>query len=357
MLIVFFDVSVTVVNRGEDNLQAIAQKSNVVHDAAVPSSNSPKPSSVNGPKVPLPFPLSRKCWSRNEMISDASWKNFRNKFNNFGKLLQSGGVKGDLPTEQATKRQTVGVAVDPATTPSVYEPGASTTIPCTVRMSAKNNSTDNIVSHVPTSITTLSLNECKSSNQQSRPSTIFGHLHLIKCILANRPIAFRVIPPSPFGLAYVDILKGHFLQFDGLSAVELEDVENDDIDMGSKALDNCLVVITYGTRRFAKRAYTNGECWQGNELQFTWLTSSSYGNDPSSIETSLPKLKGSLEVNIQTEGKLAYIICLGVLASGNKGSKSSKGVPFVEHMELPPVSEHNSSPSSIVKKPPKGDRC
>ncbi|KAK8716073.1 hypothetical protein V6N13_043392 [Hibiscus sabdariffa] len=231
--------------------------SNAVHDAVVPSPNSPKASGVNGPK--------------------------------------SGGVKGDLPTEQAAKRQKVGVAADPATTPSVSEPGASSTIPCTVWMTDKNNSTDNIASQGPTSNTTLSLQECKSSKQQSHPSAV-GHLHLSKYKLDNRPTAFSVIPSLPSGLPDVDVLKEHFLQYGDLSAVELEDVENDDGDMVSKALDNCSVFITYGIRRSAEKAYTNG----------------------------------------------------------NKGSKSSEGV---EHMELPQVLEHNSSPSSSVKKSLKGDGC
>ncbi|XVE67879.1 hypothetical protein DITRI_Ditri09bG0023400 [Diplodiscus trichospermus] len=41
-------------NRGKDNLQPVAQKSNVVQGADVPSLNSPKPVITNGPKVPSP---------------------------------------------------------------------------------------------------------------------------------------------------------------------------------------------------------------------------------------------------------------------------------------------------------------
>ncbi|KAK8592991.1 hypothetical protein V6N12_045082 [Hibiscus sabdariffa] len=282
--------------------------SNAVHDAVVPSPNSPKASGVNGPKVPLPF--QKKLQTLEQMKEELRKKQEMLEFNNFGKLLQSGGVKGDLPTEQAAKRQKVGVAADPATTPSVSEPGASSTIPCTVWMTDKNNSTDNIASQGPTSNTTLSLQECKSSKQQSHPSAV-GHLHLSKYKLDNRPTAFSVIPSLPSGLPDVDVLKEHFLQYGDLSAVELEDVENDDGDMVSKALDNCSVFITYGIRRSAEKAYTN-------------------------------------------EGKLACNISPGVLASGNKGSKSSEGV---EHMELPQVLEHNSSPSSSVKKSLKGDGC
>ena len=68
-------------------------------------------------------------------------------------------------------------------------------------------------------------------------------------------------------------MKEHFLQYGDLFSVELEDVENDD-DMGSEALKNSSALITYSTRRSAERAYVNGKCWEGNNLQFTWLTSS-----------------------------------------------------------------------------------
>lgn len=127
-------------------------------------------------------------------------------FNIFGNLLQSSGVKGDLPTEQAAKKQKVGIAADPAkaSTPSLSEPGAPTTIPCTVGMTDKNKSTENVGSHGPTSNATMSLQESKSSKQQSRPSAPTGYPFLMnKYKLDNRPTAFRVIPPLPSGFADV----------------------------------------------------------------------------------------------------------------------------------------------------------
>ncbi|MBA0872896.1 hypothetical protein Goshw_022894 [Gossypium schwendimanii] len=414
---VFVIPAQAVVNRGgRDNLQPIAQKSNAVHGAAVPSVNSPKPSGVNGPKVQLP--LQKKLETLEQMKEELRKKQemLEQKRNDFRRQLDklqkqvlgtslllrtiilisassSSGVKGDLPTEQAAKKQKVGIAADPAkaSTPSLSEPGAPTTIPCTVGMTDKNKSTENVGSHGPTSNATMSLQESKSSKQQSRPSAPTGYPFLMnKYKLDNRPTAFRVIPPLPSGFAdvshsisssekivfapsfyedgfyliillfhfekKVDVLKEHFLQYGDLSAVEIEDVENDN-DMGSEAMNNCSIVITYGTRRSAERAYVNGKCWQGNNLQFTWLTSSNSSNDPSSKETSSSTPKGTLEADVQTEGELEFSVSPEVIASGDKESKNSEGESFVENMALPEVSEHSSSPSSCMKESPKGDAC
>ncbi|GMJ09372.1 hypothetical protein HRI_004606400 [Hibiscus trionum] len=80
-------------------------------------------------------------------------------------------------------------------------------------MTNENNLTENIASHEPTSNTTLLLQECKSSKQQSRPSAVVWHPYLSKYKLDNRPTAFKVIPPLPSGFADVDVLKEQFLQY------------------------------------------------------------------------------------------------------------------------------------------------
>lgn len=150
-------------------------------------------------------------------------------------------------------------------------------------------------------------------------------------------------------------MKDHFLQYGDLVSVELEDVENEDHDdMGSEALKACSAFITYSTRRSAERAYVNGKRWQGNNLQFTWLTSS---NDPGSKETSSSTPKELLEADVQTEEKLACSIAQEVIASGKGESEHSDGEGSVEHMELADVSEHSQSPTSCVKESPKDDAC
>ncbi|KAK6256428.1 hypothetical protein SCA6_017733 [Theobroma cacao] len=354
----------SVANRGKDNLQPIPQKSNVVHGADVPSLNSPKPVSANGPKVPPP--LQKKFETLEQMKEELRKKQemLEQKRNDFRRQLdklekQSSGVKGDLMTEQAAKRQKVGIAADPAkaSTPMSSEPGASAATPCTIGMTEKNKSMENVVSHSPKSNTTMALQESMSSKQQSRPSAPAGHPFLMnRYKLDNRPPAFRVIPPLPSGFADVDALKEHFLQYGDLFAVELEEVENDGDGLGSEALKNCSALITYSTRRAAERAFVNGKCWQGNNLQFTWLTSTS--NDPSSKETSSSIPKGSLDADVQREEKLTCSVSQEVVGSGNGESENSEGKSFVEHMELfEEVSRHSPSSSASEKESHKGDAC
>ena len=152
-------------------------------------------------------------------------------------------------------------------------------------------------------------------------------------------------------------MKEHFLQYDDLFSVELEDVENEDDDIGSETLKNCSAIIIYSTSHLAERAYVNGKCWQGNNLQFTWLTSSNSSDDPSSKETSSSTPKEPLEADVQTDEKLACRVSLYVCASDNGETQNSDGERFVEHMELAEVSEHSPSPTSSVKESPKGDTC
>lgn len=110
--------------------------------------------------------------------------------------MQSSGAKGDLHTEQAAKRQKVGIAGDPAkaSTSSSSEPAAFVATQCTV-MTDKNKSMEN-----------RALQESVSSKQQSHASAVVGHPIMInKYKLDNRPTAFRVIPPLPAGFADVSI--------------------------------------------------------------------------------------------------------------------------------------------------------
>ncbi|OMO69372.1 hypothetical protein COLO4_29094 [Corchorus olitorius] len=350
----------SVANRGKDNFQPTAPKSNAVHGADVPSLNSP--ASTNGPKVPPPLlkkletleQMKEELRKKQEMLEQKR-NDFRRKLDKLEK--QSGGVKSDLLTEQAAKRLKVGTTADPAkvSTPRSSEPGASSGTPCTIGITDKNKSTDNVVSPSPKENTTMPVQDL-SSKQQSRPPAPVGHPFLMnRYKLDNRPTAFRVIPPLPSGFADVEVLKEHFLQYGDLLSLELEDVEED--EMGSEDLKNCSALITYSTRRSAERAFVNGKCWQGNDLQFTWVTSSNSSNDPSSKETSSSTPKGPLDSDVQTENKLTCSVSQEVVASGKGESENSEGKSFVELVESPKVSQRSPSPTSREKESPKGDTC
>ncbi|KAG8477247.1 hypothetical protein CXB51_030667 [Gossypium anomalum] len=298
-------------NRGKDNFQPIPQNSNVIHGVDLPSLNSPKPHSMNGLMVP---PALRKKLETLEQMKEElrkkqelleqKRKDFRCQLDKLEK--QSSGVKGD--TEQAAKRQKVDIAADPAkaSTPRSSGPCASPATPCTMGVTDTDKSTENILSHSPKS---------KRQSCQSAP---------------------------------VDVLKEHFSQYGDLFSVELEDVENEDDVMVSETLNDCSARITYSTCHSAEKAYANSKCWQGHNLQFSWLTSSNSNNDPISKETSSAPKEPLEADDIQTEEKLACSISQEV-ASDDGESENSDVKSFVERKYLAEVSEHSPSPRSRVK--------
>lgn len=91
-------------------------------------------------------------------------------------------------------------------------------------------------------------------------------------------------------------------------SVEVEDVENEDDVMVSETSNDCSARITYSTCCSAEKAYANGKCWQGHNLQFSWLTFSNSINDPISNETSSAPNEPLDADDIQTEKKLACSI-------------------------------------------------
>ncbi|PPR81271.1 hypothetical protein GOBAR_AA39443 [Gossypium barbadense] len=341
-----------VANKGKDNLQCIAQKSSVVHGTDVPSLKSPKSVSTNGPQAPPLLQKKLESLEQNTCVILHVKKTVICS-------NQSSIVKGDPLSEPAAKRHKVGSAPDPAKAliPSSSEPSASAAKTCTKEMTDKNKSMENVVSRSPKSSTTMALQESMGSKQQfckPRQSAPMRHPFLMnKYRLDNRPTAFRVIPPLPSGFADVDVLKEHFLQYGDLFSVELQDVENEDNDdIGSEALKKCSALITYSTRQLAERAYVNGKCWQGNNLQFKWLI---YNTNPSSKETSSSAPKQTLEADVTKEEKTSHGVAQEVVGSGNGESENSDRESFVEHMELAEVSEQSPSPTSSMKESPKGD--
>ncbi|KAE8710027.1 zinc finger family protein [Hibiscus syriacus] len=215
-----------VANREKDNLQSIGQKSNVVHGADVPSPNSPKPVNINGPKAPPPSQkkletleqMKKELHKKQEMLEQKR-NDFRRQLDKLQK--QSSGVKSELLSGQAAKRQKVEVVADPAKASSSSEPGAFVVSPCTVGMMDKNKSTENSPKSNP-----MALLEPTSSMQVSCVSAPVRYpVMMNKYKLDNRPTAFRVIPPLPPGFADVDVLKLHFSQYGDLVSVELQDME------------------------------------------------------------------------------------------------------------------------------------
>lgn len=100
-------------------------------------------------------------------------------------------------------------------------------------------------------------------------------------------------------------MKEHFSSYGDLSAVELEDGKFQDGANGLDTEKNFSALIAFTTRRSAERAFQNGKCWQGHNLQIVWLMSNSFGHDLSNRENSSPALKGSSDDDAQKKEKSA----------------------------------------------------
>lgn len=123
--------------------------------------------------------------------------------------------------------------------------------------------------------------------------------------LDNRPTALRILPPLPHGLLDISALKEHFALFGDVSAVEVEDAKSQS-DQASKILETCVVRVTYVTRRAAERAFIEGRCWQGQNLQLAWVMASNTINHEFRKNTAYQNSKGN-----STKGDLIEVDTVG----------------------------------------------
>ncbi|KAK3183620.1 hypothetical protein Dsin_030906 [Dipteronia sinensis] len=290
----------------DNNIQSAAQKGNIVPaaDVSFPASDHPTPIIANGPKVPPPLQkkidsleqLKEELRKKQEML-DQKRNEFRRKLDKLEK--QAAGGKGEVVTEQAAKRLKVAVAADPAKAVArSSDAGGAVSSPRIEMMSDKNKTMENVVSQSPKSTTAMVLQE------------------LYKLQAADSSI-------SSSGFADVAVMKEHFSSYGDLSTVELEDGEVHDGNSVVDTQKNFSARISFTTRRSAERAFLNGKCWQGHNLQFMWLVSSNSNNDSGNIEISPPTLKESLDVDVQKEEKSAREVSQEATASGNGDSENS----------------------------------
>ncbi|KAJ9135331.1 hypothetical protein P3X46_032528 [Hevea brasiliensis] len=335
-------------NRGKDNLQSAVPKGTMVapSDVSIPPTDHPKPI-ANGPKVPPPVQkkleleqLREELRKKQEML-DQKRNDFRLQLDKLAK--QATGVKGEVVAEPAGKRQRVGIATDVAktTTPRSSDPVTGVPSPGAEMIVEKNKSVENVISSSPKTSTSLMQLYSTGSKQTIHPVAPSGVPFLMnRYKLDNRPTAFRIIPPLPPGLTNVDALKEFFSSHGELSAVELEDVDacNTDIDR-SQMPKSCSARVTFTTRHSAERAFLNGKCWQGNNLKFTWVTSSTAGSDISVKENIPSAFKCTVDTDVQPTEKLACAGSQEASASENGEPETSERNGGAGHMELHEVSE------------------
>ncbi|KAF8408289.1 hypothetical protein HHK36_007438 [Tetracentron sinense] len=350
----------SVANKGKENFPSAAPKVSV---SPVPTIDHPKPVVINVPKAAPPLQkkleslelLKEELRMKQEML-DQKRNDFRHQLDKLEK--QATIVKGEVAAEQAVKRHKVGTLTGIAkdVTPWPTNPGLTGTQSGAEKMVDKNNSAENNVSLSSKTNSAVSLLSPRSLKLSSRPSAPLG---VNRFKLDNRPTTFRILPPLPAGFANVAVLKEHFSSYNDLSAVELEVPETHTDTAGSEASINCSARITFKSRRSAERAFLNGKCWQSQDLQFMWLTSStSSSNDHGGGENSqTPALKGPLDAEVRVgtptsecsslrTGKSTCNVSQAAAATGNGESKNSEEINGgVEHVEL--VEASQSSPVTL----------
>ncbi|KAJ6423866.1 hypothetical protein OIU84_024773 [Salix udensis] len=302
-------------NSGKDNLQLATSKTTVVppSDTSVPTTDHPKVDITNGPEVSPPTQkklesleqLKEELRKKQELL-DKKRNDFRRQLHKLEK--QATGVKGEVPAEPASKRHKTGMASDvaKATTTRSADPGAGVASPH-AGIVDKNKRMENIVSSSSKTSTMMALQESAGSKQSIHPLAPAGPpFQMNKYKLDNRPTAFKIMSPLPAGLANVAALKEYFSSYGYLSAVELEDepgdYDGDGNDDGSDTLKSCSARVTFTTRRSAERAFLNGKCWQGKNLKFVWLMSSTSSTGENSSAPKCP-----VQTDVQPVRKLARL--------------------------------------------------
>jgi RNA-binding protein 26 len=99
------------------------------------------------------------------------------------------------------------------------------------------------------------------------------------------------------------------------------------------------------------------KCWEGHDLKFMWLTSSSSRSDPGGRENSPSTQKGHLEPDDQAAEKLACNCFRGGFCVRKWRAPNLLRESGVDHMELGEDSQPGASPKSGEKESPKGDVC
>ncbi|XP_020226041.1 zinc finger CCCH domain-containing protein 41 [Cajanus cajan] len=329
-------------DRGKDIHQADASKT--TYEVSSPTDQS-KPAITDGPKVPPP--LQKKLVNLESLKEELRKKQemLDQKRNEFKRQLNK--LEKQASTEQAAKRPKMGTVSDVSklASPQSSDADVVVTSPHAETTADKNKQLVNNVSQSPKANTTR-LPECTGLKHPIQPLVPVNRYKL-----DNRPVAFRIVPPLPVGLANVAVLKEHFSPYGELSTVELEDVQVNDSSQQEAHL-------TFTTRWAAEKAFTNGKCWKDQNLKFMWLTPSSSSNATGSRERSLSAPKEPLDSDDHSEEKLGSSVNQEAIVSDgeHKNSETNNGLELME-MEPSEDPQCTTRQVSSPKQSPDGNVC
>ncbi|XP_047334053.1 zinc finger CCCH domain-containing protein 41 [Impatiens glandulifera] len=265
--------STNIPDREKDNLQPINPKA--ASSVNVPPTTTPtKFVKNNGIKG---TPPSQKKTESLEILKEEIRKKHelleqkRNEFKLQLDKMQKQGLKGE---GQASKKQKVISVADVAKSVA-----SNTADPGTVNVAETETSLDK----------NKSLENGAESARPSPPSSSkqsIGPLYpagapspsINRFKLDNRPTAFKIVPPLPTGLANVAVLTEHFLPYGEVIGVEIEG--------GADNNSSSFALVSFANRRSAETAFLNGKSWQGNNLEFVWVTTTTKAAAQSSSTSS-----------------------------------------------------------------------
>lgn len=101
-----------------------------------------------------------------------------------------------------------------------------------------------------------------------------------------------------------------------LEDLELQDSSDESVTSKTSAR------IYFTTRHSAERAFSQGKCWKGHNMQFIWLTPSNSTKDNGDRENpSSASSKGSSDANCQATGEVASTVSHKTAMSGDRDSE------------------------------------
>ncbi|XP_031475894.1 zinc finger CCCH domain-containing protein 27 isoform X1 [Nymphaea colorata] len=287
-------------DKGKENLQSSSKA--VTHPA--PETLASKEAAADSLKaVPLQKKLELEILKEELRKKQEMLEQKRNDFRRQLVKLEKQGinVKGETSGKAIQQQKAVTVSATDATSHfKVSAPSSATHME--VKVLEKSSSGDNVASPSLKAYPGIQAppNSFRQSSCLPSPMGVSSVVNRFK--LDNRPTSFRVLPPLPVNLANASVLKEHFAAFGDLTAVEIDDVDGQSDTVDENPVKEYSARIIFSTRRSAERAFLNGKCLQGHNLQFVWIPSSSVSRGHTSGENSESSLKKESAEEILPEG-------------------------------------------------------
>ncbi|KAJ8493822.1 hypothetical protein OPV22_015543 [Ensete ventricosum] len=245
----------------------------------------PKGISANAPKIGSPMlkkldglDLLKEELRKKQEILAQKRDEFRRQLDKFEK--QSISVRrGEVVSEQAAKKLKVDMGNETAKSRT---PIAPITTAGTLQEVEKTRKSEEVLV-LPTSRSNSTILQNCNTLQTSHPPMPKSDM----CRPDNQSTSFRILPPLPADLADVAILQDHFSSFGDLASIVMEEHGERSENEGMKTPENFCAHVTFTSCDSAERAYVGGQCWQGHNLQFMWLSESDNSNKVCGSQESL----------------------------------------------------------------------